>query len=443
MNFVTLVVLLFFLRQQILLMPTSGVPDPEDMDLDGLAAAAAAAAKDANPKPSQLPKFTGPSFVDLTNGKTGVTQDELLKQFASQILGVPVGHPKYEELRQAMLKTLADLDPLLKKDGCTPEEQAVKDKERDLLTAVMALGVHQATVNDISSRLVSMDRKLGDVSKGFSLKDSPKKLLEAVRTRIDPNWAPTANTTNQNLAAALELADRAVTAQTTNGINQLQQLLDEAKNKRVRKSPAELEKLVATGLRELERKAALCKGLGDEAAAGQCVAAYAELRTFYVEQFKPIMAKLGFADSLELLQRVDSPLSSVTSDMWKHLAVVASDGQFKQALALVSDKLPGRKPKNSSKYTKSSSGSSSDEDEASGSEPKVDAKPKPKDEGLRLDPKGLGEIATLLGTAIGRAMSSTQKQGGWNGGRGGHGGGGGGRGGRGGGRGDGGGSRTN
>ena len=69
--------------------------------------------------------------------------------------------------------------------------------------------------------------------------------------------------------------------------------------KRLRKSLPEIRTLVAQQLNKLMKKAAECRADGLVDGAGQCLAAYIQLRDVYKLQFEQVVGLEGFASGDE------------------------------------------------------------------------------------------------------------------------------------------------
>ena len=413
--------------------PFPGEPkDLEKMDIDAVAAEAGA-------KPvSKAPAAT--ALVEPPPGPkppSGPTMGELLKdvepsqmaQLLSYLQKVAEGEPAPElEAERNKFTGAVHGDPLLVDlTGLSPEEVDKRVRSKQLIEEISSCALLEKLLNERVDQLVKSKRRLEDLlGKKWDPSTSPSKCVEALQKRFTGTGL-----SPQNLDTAFASTTGALTEHQRNGIDVLQALLGEQKNKRLRKSLPEIRNLVALQLNQLLKKAAQCQADGLGQGAGQCMAAYIQLRDVYKQQFEPLVHRLGVKEAVDLVLQVGNPLSDITPDMWTQLSAQAAGGQYAAIMASLGGKLPAAKPSASKKAKRKRSSSSSSS--SSGSE----------EEGTHTKPKGVSSggasltdaataAAEVIATAInkaarfqGRPRSQWQPRGGGRGGRGG-----GGRGGR-------------
>lgn len=319
--------------------------------------APAAAAAHAAPAPA--PK---PSIGELLKNIEPDQMAPLLSYLQKVAEGEP--GPELENERNKFTKAV-ERDPLLTVDltELTPEEAAQRARSKQLVEEISAADLLYKVLTEQVDRLITSKRRLEVLlGKKWDPSSSPSKCVEAVQKRLTG-----AGLSPQNLDAAFATTTGALAENQRNGIETLQALLSEQKNKRLRKSLPEIRTLVSGQLNQLWKKAGQCQADGLVQEAGQCMAAYIQLREVYKQQFEPLVHRLGVKEAVDLVLQVNNPLSDVTPEMWRQLSAQAAGGQYTAIMASLEGKVPAVQPSAAPKKAKrkrpSSSSSSSSESE--------------------------------------------------------------------------------
>lgn len=397
--------------------------DLDQMDIDSLAAAAGAKPKSKDPPPGPKPP-NGPTMAELLKGIEPGKMAQLLSYLQKVAEGEP--GPELENERNRITKAVQE-DPLLDLTGLSPEEADKRARSKQLIEEISTIDLFHKLLNERADVLIKSKRRLEDLlGRKWDPSTSPSKCVEAMQKRVTGGGL-----SPQNLDAAFASTTGALAEHQRNGIEVLQSLLAEQKNKRLRKSLPEIRTLVAQQLNKLMKKAAECRADGLVDGAGQCLAAYIQLRDVYKLQFEPLVLKLGVRDTVDLVLNVNNPLSDITPEMWTQLSAQAAGGQYSAILARLGDQLPAAKPSVASKKAKRKRSSSSSSSSSDSEEEEAHTK---RSKGASSGADPLTAAAGLIASAIhqaaklqGRSRSPWKPRG--SGGRGGRGGGG--RGGRG------------
>ena len=393
--------------------------DPEQMELDALGNAAAAD-KSGNPPNNDDNEPKGPpvgELLDLT--KEPSKRLQLLRLLEQQALG------KHElsEAEQLKLTALLADAPLLQTEGVGPEDAKQRELAKELLESMATYDLLQAVLDDKRAKFIRMKRDLEEQTDGkWNPQTSPSKCLDKLAKRIPALDEGISLDTMQGVFTGV---DNAITTHiqalpSASGLQQLQELLLNSKNKKLRKDLAEIRNVVSGQLKKLHSRAAECNAAGDTRAAGQCLAAYTQLYLVYKQQFLPLVQSLGVKGAADLVLQVGSPLSDITPETWQQLSSMASGGEYAAILAQLGPGLPEVKPKaqvalpkskkrksagkSSAKSSESGSGSSS----SSGGDETPDPKPSKKAKGAPVLNKDTQEtfqaVARTLGAAIGQGI---------------------------------------
>lgn len=408
--------------------------DPESMEIDDMAKAAAAGAyPDDKPPPTKKPSThappSGPTLQELL--PPGANLGDHLEKLEKLLEGdVELEHERQKVsklLATAPLSDLKDLDP----DSPEYKEREARAKALRDLAAYRLLG---AAYDASGDSLITICRRLEKLAgKQWDPTTSPVKMAQAVPARVSlgdkagigpiPIQPLFEEITEQAVGVPLS-----ITGTGDNGLKALQQLLDSAKEKRVRKDPQTLRRAVQSQLKKLQDLSGGLLAEGKAEGAAQCMAAYVQLREVYMRQFLPLVQQLGFKDAVDVTLQADSPLSDIDATQWKQLCSQANGGQFMAILEQLRGKIPAAQPrpkaprKGKKKRPRSrSSGSSDDDSNSSDSEKEEEqrmAKPPPQPQGLSAR-----AIGNVIGKEFSKALSQAFRQhfsggGGWGGGRG-------------------------
>jgi hypothetical protein len=304
----------------------------------------------------------GPSLEELT---AGLKNPEALYSFLEKELAEDqAGLEKLRQLSEVPIpqEALTSLSPA--------EAAAHTDEIRKLRKESALLGLLDAAYGSLEDSLIKSGRKLEKLArtKKWDPTTSPDKLLEAVHTRLSQGSKP------KSLDGAFRQADEATSVSMRSGIEALQDLLVQQRNKRYRKSLPDIRNMVHHQLQKLMALAADCKAEGAAEGASTCLRAYMELFGVYTKQFQPLAEHLGAKAAVDLVLQVGSPLSDVTPAMWDSLAAQANGGQYAALLKKLDDSIPAAKRpgpyphKKSKKSARRSSRSSSSSDYHSSSD---------------------------------------------------------------------------
>ena len=403
------------------LQPHPCLGNPEAMEVDELArAAAAGSAQDKPTTTNQTTKATGPKLQDL------IKDPQALGNQLEELEKLCLGNPELEP--DQVLSKLLSGAPLTDMKGLTPDEPEYKVREDRiaLLRQLVATGLAHELVGKGSEPLITITRKLEKLmGKQWDPETSPAKMVEAVKTRARGEGDGIGSIPMQPL---IDLTESAMTlplsnigSADSNGLQDLQNLLTAAKEKRVRKDPLVLRQTVEARLKKLVELAGGLQTAGQLQAAAQCLATYTKLRDVYKQQFLPLAQQLGFKDAVDLTLQVNSHLSEIDETQWKQLSSFARGGQYSAILEKLGDKLPSVaiKPRAASKSTKrrhkrSSSGDDSDYSSESEEEEKPRVKRRSKDTNPRAIAQAVGkEVRSALSNLLrGRSFGGGGRGGG-------------------------------
>lgn len=384
------------------------------MDLDEVAKAAAGSEPEGQPppkKPSTRAAPSGPTLRELLpkDGDNAGLLDQLAKLFA--------GNPELEADCQRVRQLLAEA-PLTDMTGLLADSPEYKERQQraQLLKELACTRLLDTVLGVKTDKLLTTCRKLEKLgSKQWDPEASPAKMVEAVRTRVQQSGDGAGIGPIPMQPLITELTERAVaplaiTGSGSTGLEELQKLLADAKEKRVRKDPLAMRQTVENRLKKLLELAGGLQAEGKTEAAGQCMAAHIQLRDVYMQQFLPLVQLLGHKDAVDLALQVNSPLSDIDTAQWKQLSSLANGGQYTAILEKLGSKLPAAKPKPAArkgqKRSSSSSGSDSDASDSEG-EGKHQAK---RSRSKGLSEKGFAELASAIGREVGKQVDRSLSQ---------------------------------